>query len=127
MSWKRSLTQARAPNPPASRTLWSGPCAASGRRASRIAHPPAIRPPRTYPAANPITAPVRPATSASAGQSSSTHAGPVTVSSAYVSYRSLASGIAGTIHQARAKGRAAISEAAIARLKSFRALSRSSA
>src|SRR5215207_263445 len=86
-----------------------------------------MSPPIAQPTAKPITAPVSPAASASAGQSSSTATGPDTVSSAYVSKRSDASGMAGTIHQARAKGRAHIRASAIPRLKSLMALSWSSA
>ena len=49
----------------------------------------------------------------------STAAGAETVTSAYSSKRSHASGIAGTIHQARAKGSAAIKLAAISGLNSL--------
>ena len=69
MSWKRSFTHARAPKPPARRTPWSGPSAASGRFEYRIAQTATITPPTIHPAAKPITAPVWPATAASDGQS----------------------------------------------------------
>ena len=117
-SWKRSFTQARAPKPPARRTPWSGPSAASGRFEYRIAQTPTIPPPTIHPAAKPITAPVRPATAASDGQSTRTATGAETVSHAYASNRSRARGIAGTIHHARANGRADIRAMAIPGLNS---------
>ena len=127
MSWNRSFTHARAPKPPALRTPWSGPSAASGRFEYRIAQVATITPPTIHPAAKPITAPVWPATAASDGHSTSTATGAETVSHAYASNRSRARGIAGTIHQARAKGSADMRAIAIPGLKSLIAPPRSNA
>ena len=127
MNWNRSLTQARSPKPPAARTPWSGPRPLRACRAVRSAQAAAMIPPTTQPAANPITAPVSSRREASVGQISSTANGAETVSRAYCSKLSRANGIAGRIHQASAKGNAAIRQAAIAGLKSLIAESRSSA